>query len=97
MKLKVRLYRGPFDGKVLKNWSGGSTIVLNGIKKVSKKERYRQFMDRKPTDQIFPDVFTVTGVYYATPFMHPDGSRFYEWDKPRKTRSPHQRNQNPLP
>lgn len=86
--MKVRLYRGPFDGKVIKDWQGGSHLVLNGMRKLTRKQRWERFKklqeDWKPDQNIFPD--HISAVYVRTSFVHPDGSVFYEWERPRPPR-----------
>jgi hypothetical protein len=86
--LKVRLYRGPFDGKVV-NWRGGSTLVLNGTKRMTREQRMKEIHKYSFTTGqgfAYPDTMRVTAVYRQTPYIHPDGSVFYEWDKPRPKR-----------
>lgn len=78
--MKIRLYRGPFDGKVME-WDGGRDVMLAGPKKMTRKQRYAQFAKATTHDNL---MFThVTARYVRTTFVHPDGSVFYEWDKPR--------------
>ena len=38
--MNARLYKGPFSGKVLKNWHGGNVILMSGPKKMSRRQRY---------------------------------------------------------
>lgn len=86
--MKVRLYRGPFDGKVIKDWDGRRELYVAGPKKLSRKERMKQW---KQYNNAAPwnDTITmshVSALYIATNFVHPDGSVFYEWNQPRPPR-----------
>lgn len=90
--MKVRLYRGPFDGKVLYGQTGGYHILVTDKKKMSRKQLmdYRMRVmdnmtyigtDPKNTSAYYmaPAHPMVTAEYARTQFVHPDGSVFYEW------------------
>jgi len=88
---KIRLYRGPLDGKVLKDspYFGSSHIVMHytpRYKRGSKKwyEHRSAQWDNFNTGIISPMDYRRV-IYRRTNYMHPDGSIFYEWDQPRKS------------
>lgn len=89
--MKIRLYRGPHDGKVIEGYFGNSTII-DGPKKMTRKQRYEFERDainshywRDNTMTMAPQYPQVRAEYVRTHFQHPDGSIFYEWTGKSKT------------
>lgn len=74
--MKVRLYRGPADGKII------------DIAPTETSWMIRQLADPKRlyADDL-SDVKTVDALYVRTKHTHPDGSVYFEWDKPKGTKS----------
>jgi len=97
---KIRLYRGPFDGKVLDHRDAGrNEIVLRGTKPMTRKQKYEFQRDLyastaynpyQPLDHQLPIVtarYRIVMMFangVSVPCQHPDGSLFYEWDQPRR-------------
>lgn len=87
--MKIRLYRGPLDGKVLEGNYGYNEIIL-GLKKLTREQKYEW---RAKLLNNYSYVGTVQGggslsmtqapmvqaEYQQTRLHHPDGSVFYEW------------------
>lgn len=82
--MKVRLYRGPQDGKVYDIDPTQNVIVVSAVADPS--NLYQYGVDAGDT---YPMVGlnTVQCFYKRTKHTHPDGSVFFEWDKPRGTKS----------
>lgn len=88
--MKVRLYRGPFDGKVVEH--RGGPLIMQGTKKMTRKQQHEWLSSAPPFSAppyvraIYQPVYlSINGV--TMPATHPDGSVFYEWDSPRRVRS----------
>ena len=80
--MKVRFYRGPMDGKVREARDDMSVIQVQYTPKA--KEKYRYW---NPADNYAPvEVWAQSTLYRRTRFVHPDGSVFFEWDKPKGTK-----------
>jgi len=81
--VKIRLYRGPHDGKVIGGQSGAYHIMWTDKKKMSRKQRHEWLATRwQPVADGFsmaPMHPMVTAEYQRTKYQHPDGSIFYEW------------------
>lgn len=93
--MKVRLYRGPLDGKILTN-QRGDEIVVQGNKKVSRQALWEYQQNREAFDPERPLVRCIyrkikrpmisqsayaghSIVVSDVVCMHPDGSFFYEY------------------
>lgn len=83
--MKVRLYRGPFDGKVIKDWDGRRELYVAGPKRMSKRERMKQWQNQQRGEWDLVNFNHMSALYIATNFVHPDGSVFYEWNQPRRS------------
>lgn len=94
--MKIRLYRGPFNGKVFDSPDAGKKeILISGIKPMTRRQRYdwdREYMKNIATfPATVPRYPRVTAAYAICldsamePLRHPDGSIFYEWTYPRKS------------
>jgi hypothetical protein len=87
--VRARLYRGPFNGKVLDATSHGGVIIITGPKKMTRKEKYEWDYQRIGMfgaiyAQPYPMIearYTECKNPYAPhmPLWHPDGSVFYEY------------------
>jgi hypothetical protein len=80
--IKARLYRGPKHGKIYA---------------VADKEHYVVVYGNRPgtlhlaNDSYYPNQYTLAMntpkyVYVRTHHTHPDGSVYFEWDKPKGTK-----------
>jgi len=80
--MKVRLYRGPQDGKVL-DLDPTETMV------VTETLADELHMYDWNTDGTYPTVApkTVRAHYRRTQHTHPDGSVYFEWTMPKGTKS----------
>jgi len=76
--MKARFYRGPWNGKVREVRDSESFILVNEFK----TNTWRDMMTANPTSAIMYNTYR----YYRTNHTHPDGSVFFEWDKPPGTR-----------
>lgn len=82
--MKIRLYRGPFDGRVIKEGFHGNTTLITGMKKLSREKQF-EFRQQKMDSQNYymtgnlQPAPMVQAEYIKTQFIHPDGSVFYEW------------------
>lgn len=87
--MKIRLYRGPFDGKVL-NGNFAIHAIVTGDKKLTREQQYEwrakmidsnNFMSMTNGGKfnMLPSRPQVRAEYSQTRFQHPDGSVFYEW------------------
>jgi hypothetical protein len=79
--MKVRLYRGPFDGKVM-NQPAGTSLYIAGPKKMSRKQKYEWMRDQQNYSylgQIRPYPMVEAEYRLVHGCRHPDGSYFYEW------------------
>jgi hypothetical protein len=78
--MKIRMYRGPMDGKV--QFVPPKTVELMtvkaGIPLVWVKEA------KGSLEEVIP---MQTYRYVKTKATHPDGSVYFEWDKPKGTRT----------
>lgn len=97
--MKVRLWKGPFNGKVIEH-SLDSVIRMTGPKKLTRDQKYKFFAESQtyPYHHLTPRVvadyqmvmrpmtFEYRGelIYQQTPVVHPDGSYFYEYIKDSK-------------
>ncbi len=86
--MKIRLYRGPADGKVMEG-NFGYHILVDGPKKMTREQQY-QYRERMMNSagfnttnggllRMWPDRPLIRAEYQRTQFRHPDGSIFYEW------------------
>lgn len=106
--MKIRLYRGPLNNKVLYVEDTKQSIDIEYLKKPKKKKVYNQRPNNnmfwsggtsssttinstglfnyqysvEPVKESFVDTETLT--YVRTHYIHPDGSVFFEWKKPRR-------------
>ena len=82
--MKIRLYRGPADGKVFHIDYPGNSVAITVPKKMSHKQRW-EFVTNQPlySHEPYP---MIKSYYVRTNFRHPDGSVFYEWEQPRRRR-----------
>lgn len=95
MATKIRLWRGPCDGRVLTRDYASSTILVRYRKK-HKRGSDAWYKDMQegisyahldPKGEIIlPD--NMQAVYHKTGYQHPDGSIFYEWDGSKAKRYP---------
>jgi hypothetical protein len=82
--VKIRLYRGPFDGKIL-NQTAGTSLYMAGPKKMSRKQKYewaaKQYKDSSQRWNHFAPAYPIVEAEYRLVHgcRHPDGSYFYEW------------------
>lgn len=90
--MKVRLYRGPYNGKVMNVPNGQTTIALSRADRRSLANFYES-MSPQATVEFKNETYSIrmmgvnlNGHYYTAPAMHPDGSVYFEWDKPRSVR-----------
>lgn len=92
--MKCRLYRGPFNGKIIDvdphrvYWGVeiAKPVKFNAHDFANQSladpnasitiERVRYVMKRMSV--------TIDGTHYSAPAMHPDGSVYLEYDKPRR-------------
>lgn len=95
--MKVRFYRGPYDGKKLEV---NPALVERGVIKVhyTKRRNAAQMqaipnatiMDLHMTNETSYSIrmmgVTIGGTNYRAPAMHPDGSLIFEWDEKRGKR-----------
>lgn len=75
--MKARLYRGPSDGKIIDVPNHEKTIITSHI------EDIRSY----PASGYPTQIPVVNAYYHITPHTHPDGSVFFEWEKPRGAKS----------
>ena len=93
--IRIRLWRGPCDGKVLKfDHNPGHTV------QVTFKPRYKRGSDKwyeqmrgyihDPNEPLRPSLAMMykTALYMRTGFYHPDGSIFYEYSVNPRYQSP---------
>lgn len=76
--MKVRFYRGPWDGKT-RQVADHESMVLVSV--VEKKALFEELFNSKDPLAVMPSYKTYR--YRRTNHTHPDGSVFFEWDKPR--------------
>lgn len=76
--MKVRLYRGPGDGKKF--------LVPDNSQYCEIESLAEDPRDTWQRDQALT-VNTVRSTYVRTTHTHPDGSVFFEWDRPRGSKS----------
>lgn len=89
--MKIRLYRGPFNGKVMEHpLAGRNEIGITGPKPMSRKQRHEWQWNQMRNHPYMVAAFPTIKAYYKIcigtggfPLRHPDGSIFYEWDNPR--------------
>lgn len=76
--MKIRLYRGPFSGRVYNIRPDDDRILLSKQPNhfAARSDRFGAF----PDEPIKVDYYT----YVRTRHSHPDGSIYFEWDKPRR-------------
>lgn len=79
--MKVRFYRGPWDGKT-KEVADHEHVVL--VSTMNQKFLFEELFDSSNPTAVAPTYKTYR--YRRTNYMHPDGSVFFEWDKPRGTK-----------
>jgi len=90
--MKIRLYRGPFDGKVI-HMSGSldSIVMMYRPKYKPGSKQWKKYWSEfgvysNPTEPINEmSMMSQTVRYQRTRHTHPDGAVFYEWDQPRGT------------
>lgn len=91
--MKVRLWRGPFNGKVIEH-RPDPVIQMTGPKKLTREQKYKLFRESQtyPYHNLTPRIvadyqmvmrpvtFEHRGeiIYQPMPVVHPDGSYFYE-------------------
>ena len=89
MGIKIRLYRGPFDGKVLKDQPSNYHLMVVDKKRMSRKQQW-EYRKRVADNwhfagntldggSLFISAPYIQAEYARTRFEHPDGSVFYEW------------------
>lgn len=91
--MKVRLYKGPANGKVIADWRGGDHLIWEGPKKMSREELHRWLSENYnhtydlSMDNALPRVRAIYRIVYwwgpggtKLPLQHPDGSIWYIWD-----------------
>lgn len=94
--MKIRLYRGPLNGKVMEGSFNSEAIIL-GPKKMSREALWKYQSNMQPSDPRHPMVrclyrkVVVSGITHSAvgdgmvfsdiACMHPDGSYFYEYVK----------------
>jgi hypothetical protein len=76
--MKARLYRGPFNGKVLIVQDSESSIILAKMKPGA-----RAVWAQDSPVSLTPMPYD-NHIYYRTKHTHPDGSVFFEWSRPRR-------------
>ena len=76
--MKVRFYRGPMDGKTRLARDDVFVITTTHL---NTKGLWAE-------DDSDPNLLTRSSlhIYRRTPYVHPDGSVFFEWEKPKGTR-----------
>lgn len=76
--MKVRFYRGPFHGKTREVRDDQHTVTVS----------YMRDNSVRPFDYTDPMSLMNMGTttYSKTRHTHPDGSVYFEWDKPRGSR-----------
>jgi hypothetical protein len=80
--MRARLYRGPFNGKVME-WDGRRELYVSGSKRMSRKQRYERFMKAATAEDGLIYSTHTSEMYVRTGYVHPDGSIFYEWSRPK--------------
>jgi hypothetical protein len=78
--VKARFYRGPWDGKVKHVQDNQYTILINSVNGSNLFKDYNSPVVTAP-------ITVQTHIYRRTQHTHPDGSVFFEWDKPRGTKT----------
>ena len=85
--MKIRLYRGPLDGKVMHTDRVSNQLIIHYTPKYKKgsdkwfeqQQGYARYMTTGPHNEVEIPRYMQT-VYYRTRYQHPDGSVFYEWE-----------------
>jgi len=93
--MKVRLWRGPFNGKVVEYHSMAPVICMSGPKKLTREQKYKMFREsdiypyQLQTPVVAADykmvmrpvVFEYNDelILKEVPVQHPDGSYFFEY------------------
>jgi hypothetical protein len=80
--MKARLYRGPGAGKIVSVGDNEQVVIVQNLA--------RNPMDTYKEKGLLK-IETVESYYRRTKHTHPDGSVFFEWEKPRGTKSGVQR------
>jgi hypothetical protein len=79
--VKIRLYRGPHDGKVLNGYFG-NTEFIDGPRKMTREQKY-EWRGYQIDNSMYgsPELTwpMIRAEYRRTNCQHPDGSVFYEW------------------
>lgn len=87
--MKVRFYRGPYDGKVR---HVDDSALHRGVIQVAEKPKLADLYSGNYWDQVTVNKHTyemrmlsiqIGHTVYKAPAMHPDGSVYYEWTKKR--------------
>ncbi len=92
--MKCRLYRGPFNGKII---HVDPRRLLYGRIEMAKPVKFNALQydfDALSSNLTFETVtyvmkrmnLNLDGVTYHAPAMHPDGSLYLEYDKPRRSK-----------
>jgi hypothetical protein len=80
--VRARLWRGPFNGKVVEFDPSYGILTMAGTKRMTRKQRYEHSVARTNMLGTFyapPPLPMIRAIYRPTKFMHPDGSQFYEY------------------
>lgn len=86
--MKARFYRGPWDGKVRVVPDNRDRILVATTKTKFdyKNDPWEPLVYAEETYSMRMYTITINGRSYTAPAMHPDGSVYFEWDKPRGSR-----------
>jgi hypothetical protein len=74
--MKVRLYRGPADGKIVHIPDQENYWLVESL-----ADPINYYSDD------LSEIRSIKSVYRRTHHTHPDGSVYFEWDKPKRTRT----------
>lgn len=80
-RMKIRFYRGPLDGKVMHR------VLKPGETTIMTARPTNNFFAATAADQPVGTGYALNvETYVKTHHTHPDGSVFFEWNRPRGTR-----------
>ena len=98
--IKVRLVKGPFGGKVMEFRGPEEIIVINGPKRMTRRQRYEEAISNRNYNYLPADIPNKMvraryqkairpmsgndGIMHYVHLQHPDGSFFYEFVKGSK-------------
>lgn len=80
--MKVRFYRGPWNGRTREVADHEYVVIVNTM---NRKTMFEELFNSNNPSAVMPTYKTHR--YYRTKHTHPDGSVFFEWDKPKRSRA----------